>query len=121
MAALVWDEDMIPLCSHRHRAGAEQPKVGCVTRKSSAWLSWPCCPPADSRQCACKVSLLQSRTREGVLPCAEQGNTLLCTAPKQGHAEGHGPGVEISSPETTHVDVPGHINTPSMCMESAVK
>lgn len=41
MAALVWDEDMIPLCSHRHRAGAEQPKVGCVTRKSSAGLAVP--------------------------------------------------------------------------------
>lgn len=73
MAALVWDEDTIPLCSHRHRAGAEQPKVGCVTRKSSAWLSWPCCPPAESRQRACKVSLLQSQTREGVLLVLSKG------------------------------------------------
>lgn len=121
MAALVWDEHTIPLRSHQHQAGAEQPKVGCVTRKSSAWLSWPCCPSAESRQCACKVSLLQSETREGVLPCAEQGNTLLCIAAKQGHAEGHVPGTEILSPETTHVDVLGHLNTPSMCMESTVK
>lgn len=66
-------------------------------------------------QAVCMQSQFAAKLNERrCASCAEQGNTLLCTAPKQGHAEGHVPGMEIFSPETPRVDVRGHLNTPSV-------